>query len=158
MGPKSFLISSLFILLVAFGGCSEEESCGCGGGGLAPDLVSNDPPFPGAWAELTADRNPVHGGTATLTFRYEFRSIPELCDTVTLIAEGYFGRSSPNVFRYVSGDSSWVDTVRCFERREHSVVIRALRKGQLLLDALVGATVDSTLGLGGADTVCLCVK
>jgi hypothetical protein len=159
MSFKTCVICWLAVSLVTFIGCSEEDSsCGCGARGFAPEIVSADSPSPGAWAELVADRDPVVGGTATLTFRYEFRYDASLCDTVTLIAEGWFGRSMPNVFTYVHGESSWVDTVRCFERREHSVVIRALRRGELLLDAGVAAPVDSTFGLGGGDTVCICVK
>jgi hypothetical protein len=156
------MLKKLAILLllgaVCWQGCKNEDTCGCGSRQFEPELAAEVAPFPGAWAELVANHDPAYGGTAKLTFRYEFQESAALCDTVTLIARGYFEPSVPGVFSYESGESSWVDTVRCFERREHSVTIRAQRKRQLLIQAFVGAPVDELRSFGGTDNICLCVK
>ena len=145
--------------LLSFSCNKNEERCSCGlrYSAFEPDLNASTAPFSGAWTELIADADPVVGGTATLTFRYEFQLSEEACDSLTLIAHGYFERSDPDIFTYVSGESSWVDTVKCHERIEHSVVIRAFREGELLIQAFVGAQVDPGWAAGGSDVVCLCV-
>jgi len=153
-------LATIFLVVICLVGCDDDRDnrCGCGEPNFAPALVNATPPFPGALAEIIADQDPSLGGKATLTFRYEFQWNEEFCDTAVLVAHGYFSRSYPGVFSYVSGESSWVDTVRCFEKREHSVIIRAERRGQLLLDGEVGARVDSLWSLGGSATVCICVR
>jgi hypothetical protein len=152
-------LSWLLLVGAIYGlGCQSQETCGCGSRHFQPDIITATPPFPGASAELVANHDPTLGGTAQLTFRYEFRQTADVCDGLTLVAHGYFEPSVPGVFTYVSGESSWVDTVACFERREHSVIIQASRKGQLLIQAYVGAPVDSLWSLGATDLECLCVK
>jgi len=152
------ILTIVTLCLVCAAGCWGEDTCDCGPRHFEPGVVATAPINPGAWVELVADHDPEYHGTAKLTFRYDFRLSSELCDTLTLIARGYFDPSSPGVFEYVSGESSWVDTVGCFERREHSVEIRAFRKGQLLIQAYVGAPVDSLWSVGGNELICLCVK
>jgi len=151
----------VLIVLLNVSGCSDskDKRCGCGDGDLMePGRQATTSPWPGAWVEIVADRDPVVGGTATLTLRYQFRYHESICDTMTLIAMGGLREPFTDIWSFVSDDTSFVDTVKCFETREHSFVLRFHRKGQLLIDGLVGAPIDSSRSLGGKDTICLCVK
>jgi hypothetical protein len=156
MSPR-YVPVCLAILIAWTWGCTGREPC-CGEPGLEPVLGRRTPPNPGAHAELVKDRDPPLGGTATLTFRYDIRRPFDPSDTLAWVAKGHFEPSYSGVFSYVSGESSWVDTLLSFETREHSVVIRAERRGELLIDASVSAISDSVWGAGGSSTICLCVR
>jgi hypothetical protein len=147
----------LSVLFLCSLGCeSEVDTCSCGSHGIERQVTTMSAPFPGAWAELVANHHPGYEGTATLTFRYEFRLTPESCDNGKLVAHGYFGPLIGGQFTCVAGESTWVDTVSCFERREHSIEIRALRRGELVIEGVVWAPLDSTWHPGGYDDICLC--
>jgi hypothetical protein len=124
----------------------------------SPSPTMQAAPPSGAWAEMTIDKDPPLNGTATLVFHYEFRYPGDPSDIRTWVASGYFEPSREGVFSYVSGDSSWVDTVRTFERRTHAVQIRVFRAGEYLIQAYVGAPVNSGFVAGATDNVRFCVR
>lgn len=95
-------------------------------------------------------------GTAVLTCSYWIPETTTLPDTV-YIAEGNFS-FSPN-FALVSGDSAWIDTVRVNEHRTHKVTVRALVRGDWLVDAGVHSVVEPDVWvIGGGRSIELHVR
>lgn len=136
-----------FALIIAMYvvGCSDSSGPG-----------DSTPPSSDATLVLFADRSPALGETTTLTARYSIDYPPVRSDTLTWVASGHFTVRTPFVIE--SGASTWVDTVRSFANREHSVVIRATQRGQFLVDAVVGAPFDSTFSAGAKATLLLNVR
>lgn len=116
------------------------------------------PADPGIAVKLTADRSPSYMGTATLSCSYKVTSHLVPVGRDDYIAEGHFAFPSTH-FAVVSGESSWVDTLRAQEVRNHKVVVKALVRGDWLVDALVRSVIeDSVTIIGGGDSIELHVR
>jgi len=94
--------------------------------------------------------------TATLSCTYKVvaKILPVGRDDY--VAEGHF--VYPN-FSFVSGDSSWEDTLRVNETRSHQVVVRALARGDWLVDASVKSVIEENImAISGSGSVELHVR
>ena len=107
--------------------------------------------------DIVADRSPAYMQTATLSCTYKVISERLPAGRNDFVAEGHFAFA--NSFAFVSGDSSWVDTLKVNEVSNHQVVVRAVMRGDWLVDALVSSVIqENVTTIGGGDSVELHVK
>ncbi len=87
---------------------------------------------------LSVDHIPGYLETAVITCEYTVVVKPDWNPSGTWIVDGEY-MAWRNNFEFVSGDSAWIDTVITQETRQHSIVVKAIRKGMVGLDGVVSA-------------------
>lgn len=106
---------------------------------------------------LVADKIPSFMGTAKITCEYSINYPADRSDTLTWYVSGYFRDPAPS-FSILSGDSCWVDTVASYTRVEHTIKVRAIERGQFIVEAFVYTPLDSNHVLGDNATISLDVQ
>jgi len=143
MKTAALTICAVFALLLA---CDD-----------SPTIDDDGNTSQGIKVNLTADRDPSFMETVTLTCQYEVKYPILPVGRDDYIVTGHFVLPSTH-FTVLSGDSSWVDTVGVNIQRQHSVTVRAIMRGNWLVDVLATSVIeDSVSTIGGGDSIELSV-
>ncbi len=146
MGRSCWIVGS--IVAVIFIGCADSSTDIAGGSS------TND----GIDVDLTASQNPAYMQTTTLTcaYRVDANTVPR--GRTECVVDGHFVLPITH-FTVESGDSSWVDTVSVNTVRQRQVVIRAIKRGDWLVDAFATSVISEGVSvIGGGDSIELRVR
>ncbi len=108
--------------------------------------------------QLTASGHPDYMQTTTLRCTYEVDGNAVPPGRTECVVNGHFDLPITH-FAVESGDSSWVDTVTVNTVHQRQVVIRAIKKGDWLVDALATSTIEEGVSvISGAASIELRVR
>jgi hypothetical protein len=130
----------------------------CGSSSNVTGDGSGNKPASGMLVQVSADRDPPYQGDVVLTCSCEVDYPMTATYGDMYVVHGHFN-APPPTFAFVSGDSSWVDTVKVLTTNKHSAVFRAMRRGRYYADVYAySVLVEGKLTIGGVGSVLLDVK
>jgi hypothetical protein len=106
---------------------------------------------------LVADKDLSLMDETEITCVYSIDYPVDRSDTLTWYVNGYFRDPAPG-FSILSGDTSWVDTVKSYVEVEHTINVRALDQGRFIIEAFVSTPLDSNHVLGNNETISINVR